>query len=72
MMPSKVIHDIRDMIDYMWSLSEDIYENKKTALAKGDEAVRNQIGRGKDIISILSVSSPVSLTAFVVDPDCLQ
>jgi hypothetical protein len=38
----------------MWSLAEKIYENKKKALAEGDEAVKNQIGRGKDIVSILS------------------
>ncbi|KAF5351589.1 hypothetical protein D9758_007260 [Tetrapyrgos nigripes] len=51
--PSKTLHQVRDMCDYMWALSEEIYQSKKKALAEGDEAVQNQIGRGKDIISIL-------------------
>ncbi|KAF5334841.1 hypothetical protein D9758_014295 [Tetrapyrgos nigripes] len=53
MMPSKLVHDMRDMVDYTWSLSVEIYEGKKKALAERDEVVKSQIGRGKDIISIL-------------------
>jgi hypothetical protein len=68
MIPSKLVHDSRDMIDYMWSLSEEIYEGKKKAFAEGDEAVRYQIGRGKDIISILSAFSLLSVSRrFLVD-----
>ena len=36
-----------------------IYEAKKAALARGDEAVTRQIGEGKDLMSILS--TPTSL-----------
>jgi hypothetical protein len=62
--PSKPLHTLRDMIDYMWVLSEEIYEGKKKALAEGDEVVKNQIGRGKDILSILSASVLLQLLAF--------
>ncbi|KAF5343004.1 hypothetical protein D9758_013695 [Tetrapyrgos nigripes] len=46
-------HQVRDMSDYMWNLSKEIYLDKKRALAEGDDAVAKQIGKGKDIISIL-------------------
>jgi len=52
--PLKNAHILRDMSDYMWALSKEIYEGKKKALEQGDEAVERQIGRGKDIMSILS------------------
>ncbi|KAK7466376.1 hypothetical protein VKT23_005100 [Stygiomarasmius scandens] len=51
--PVQSVHEVRDMADYMWALSEEIYESKKRALAEGDEAVMNQIGHGRDIMSIL-------------------
>jgi len=44
------------MSDYMWNLSKEIYEGKQRALAEGDEVVAKQVGKGKDILSILSVS----------------
>ena len=57
--PSKLLHTARDIIDIMDATSREIYEKKKVALAQGDEAVVNQIGRGKDIMSLLR-----SLSAF--------
>ncbi|KAG2007200.1 cytochrome p450 [Coprinopsis cinerea AmutBmut pab1-1] len=44
---------VRDIVDIITNTSVTIYEEKKKALAEGDEALQNQIGRGKDIISIL-------------------
>jgi hypothetical protein len=38
--------------------SVEIYEHKKLALQRGEEAVLQQIGRGKDIMSILRMCSP--------------
>ncbi|EEB92208.1 hypothetical protein MPER_09316, partial [Moniliophthora perniciosa FA553] len=38
---------------YMWDLSVEIYQEKKRALEKGDEAVAEQLTRGKDILSVL-------------------
>ncbi|KAJ4479999.1 cytochrome P450 [Lentinula aciculospora] len=51
--PWKTLHDVRDMVNYMHELSVEIYEEKKRALKEGDEAVVKQIGKGKDILSIL-------------------
>ncbi|KAF5353161.1 hypothetical protein D9758_008710 [Tetrapyrgos nigripes] len=53
MIPWKDGHHMRDMSDYSWEMSKQIYEHKKKALAEGDEAVAKQIGKGKDIMSIL-------------------
>ncbi|KAJ3717740.1 cytochrome P450 [Lentinula raphanica] len=53
MLPWNDVHHIRDMIDYMWEVSDGIYENKKRAFRMGDEVVAQQIGKGKDIISVL-------------------
>ncbi|TCD65651.1 cytochrome P450-dit2 [Steccherinum ochraceum] len=41
---------IVDKLNYM---STSVYEGKRTALAAGDAAVTEQVGRGKDIMSIL-------------------
>ncbi|KAJ7170583.1 cytochrome P450 [Mycena crocata] len=51
--PWKNLHDSRDMVDFMYATAVQIYNEKKTALDKGDEAVSAQIAQGKDIISIL-------------------
>ncbi|KAF5342991.1 hypothetical protein D9758_013699 [Tetrapyrgos nigripes] len=69
MIPWKVGHHLRDMSDYLWDTSKQIYEGKKKALAEGDEAVSRQIGMGKDIMSILIFGAVdeehVHLTAIV-------
>ncbi|KAF5343165.1 hypothetical protein D9758_017051 [Tetrapyrgos nigripes] len=46
-------HQIRDMSDYAWALSKQILEGKMRALEEGDEAVQRQVGKGKDVMSIL-------------------
>ncbi|KDR76351.1 hypothetical protein GALMADRAFT_67729, partial [Galerina marginata CBS 339.88] len=51
--PSKPMHQLRDIIDVIYNTLVEILESKKKALAEGDEAVTRQIGQGKDIISIL-------------------
>ncbi|KAK7040122.1 hypothetical protein VNI00_009927 [Paramarasmius palmivorus] len=53
--PWKDFQDGRDMSNFLWKLSTEIYEDKKRALEMGDEAVKKQIGGGNDILSILSV-----------------
>jgi hypothetical protein len=52
--PLPDLHKVRDMSDYMWELSKEILEGKRRALEEGDEAVQKQVGKGKDIMSILS------------------
>lgn len=54
LLPWKDVHHLRDMADYMYNLGAEIFDSKKLALEKGDEVVAQQIGRGKDLISILS------------------
>jgi cytochrome P450 len=51
--PWKTLHEVRDMVKYMHELSVEIYQEKKRALEEGDEAVQRQIGKGKDVLSIL-------------------
>lgn len=53
LLPWKNLHDVRDIVDVMYNTSVEIFESKKKALADGDEALARQIGRGKDIMSIL-------------------
>ncbi|KAL0957954.1 hypothetical protein HGRIS_000135 [Hohenbuehelia grisea] len=43
----------RDMIDLMYATSTKIYDDKQKAIREGDEAVANQLSRGKDIMGIL-------------------
>ncbi|KAH8119663.1 cytochrome P450 [Phellopilus nigrolimitatus] len=52
-MPFEKLQTMRQVVDVMEETSEEIYRKKKLALEKGDEAVLNQVGRGKDIMSIL-------------------
>jgi len=44
---------MRDIVDTLHNISVEIFEAKKEALEKGDEAVTQQISQGKDIMSIL-------------------
>ncbi|TFK75131.1 cytochrome P450 [Pluteus cervinus] len=52
--PSKTIRQMRDIVDLMHQTSLEIIQQKQKALKEGDEAVSQQIGHGKDIVSILS------------------
>ncbi|KAJ3775024.1 cytochrome P450 [Lentinula raphanica] len=51
--PWKSLHNVRDMVNYMYELSVQVYEEKKHAFEKGDETVLKQIGKGNDLLSIL-------------------
>ena len=47
------LREFRDLVDVIHNTSVEIFESKKKAIAEGDEAGANQIGAGKDIMSIL-------------------
>lgn len=47
------LRKLRDLVDIMTQTSIDIFEEKKTAMKQGDEALEKLAGHGKDIISIL-------------------
>ncbi|KAJ3969864.1 cytochrome P450 [Lentinula raphanica] len=51
--PWKNLHQMRDIADYMYQVATEIFDEKKRKLVAGDEAVKNQIGKGKDVISVL-------------------
>ncbi|KAF8968283.1 cytochrome P450 [Flammula alnicola] len=52
-LPWKDLHAVRNIVDVLYNTSVEIFESKKKALSEGDEALANQIGQGKDIMSIL-------------------
>ncbi|KAI0687587.1 cytochrome P450 [Earliella scabrosa] len=53
MIPHAGVRQMKNIIDVLHRRSVEIYEAKKRALEQGDEAVVQQIGEGKDIMSIL-------------------
>ena len=57
--PLADVQTVCRMVDVMYATSVGIVESKKTALSKGDAAVVEQVGRGKDVMSILRMSYAV-------------
>ncbi|KAJ3767707.1 cytochrome P450 [Lentinula raphanica] len=51
--PWKNLHQMRDIADYMYQVATEIFEEKERKLVAGDEAVKDRIGKGKDVISVL-------------------
>ena len=60
LLPFNATKTLARIVDIMDSTSKQIFQKKKDALAQGDEAVKNQIGKGKDIMSVLSELSKPS------------
>lgn len=57
MYPNPDVQNIKEVVDTMSAKSYEIFNQKKVALKRGDEAVLRQVGEGKDIMSILSTFS---------------
>ncbi|KAJ7155537.1 cytochrome P450 [Mycena crocata] len=55
--PLPDLHIARDLVDVMDDTSKRILAKKREAIAKGDIAVMEQIGQGKDIMSLLMRAS---------------
>ncbi|KAI0701721.1 cytochrome P450 [Earliella scabrosa] len=53
MLPSKDLRRMVEITDTLHERSVHIYNLKKDALEKGDEALKHQVGEGRDIMSIL-------------------
>ncbi|KAJ7098557.1 cytochrome P450 [Mycena belliarum] len=51
--PSKRLHRLRDIVEVMRKTNADILEKKNAAFARGDRKVLEQVGHGRDIISVL-------------------
>lgn len=60
LLPFENVQRLRGIVDVMSNMSIEILEAKKRALKEGDEAIARQIGKGKDIISILSMCFQLS------------
>ena len=54
LLPWKTLHEMRDIVDVLTNTSNEIFEEKKKALEKGDTTVTQQIDEGNDIMGILS------------------
>ncbi|RPD79156.1 cytochrome P450 [Lentinus tigrinus ALCF2SS1-7] len=52
-LPMNTAQELRKISDTMHERSVRIFKEKKAALEKGDEALKHQIGEGRDIMSIL-------------------
>ena len=66
LVPSEKVRRLRVAVDTMHNTAVEILESKRRALQEGDEAMTRQIGRGKDIISILSMNHAVSVHRFLI------
>ena len=53
--PNADLQKLKRIVDTMFNGATKIFELKKKALEAGDEATVQQIGEGKDIMSILSM-----------------
>jgi len=51
--PWSTLRVLRDSADKLHSISKEIFDTKLAAFEKGDDYVTNQIGQGKDILSVL-------------------
>ncbi|KAI5118019.1 hypothetical protein M0805_003456 [Coniferiporia weirii] len=53
LVPYEATRTLVALVDIMYNTSVDILRGKRRALQEGDEAVQKQIGKGKDIMSVL-------------------
>lgn len=53
LIPSKAVQQLKDIIWTIDARSHEIYNEKISALRAGGEAVKQQVGEGKDIMSVL-------------------
>ena len=51
--PYKPAQELKSIVDIMHERSVEIYRAKKMALEAGDDSVAQQVGEGRDIMSIL-------------------
>ncbi|KAH9857416.1 cytochrome P450 [Lenzites betulinus] len=53
LIPNKTVQKLRGIVDVMHERSVAIYEEKKRLLEHGDEAFKDKVGEGRDLMSIL-------------------
>ena len=57
MIPVNQVQHLKNIVDVMHKRSADIVTEKKAALQRGDEVLTQQVGEGKDVMSILHTCS---------------
>lgn len=55
--PNKNVQKLRRIVGTMHEKAVEIYEEKKRTIEQGDDALKNKVGEGKDLMSILRKSS---------------
>ncbi|EIW61094.1 cytochrome P450 [Trametes versicolor FP-101664 SS1] len=53
LIPNKNVQKLRHIVDTMHERAVGIYQEKKRMLEQGDEALKDKVGEGKDLMSIL-------------------
>jgi hypothetical protein len=53
LIPSRTLHELRDIVDVLQNTAVEIYEAKQKTLAEGDRETEMKVSEGKDIMSIL-------------------
>lgn len=62
--PSKDVQKVVDIVDIMHEQSVEVFAAKKEMLAKGEDAAIHQVGKGKDILSILRKFNGITISQF--------
>ena len=57
LMPHKELQRLLDISDTMFQRAQEIIDQRKNALRMGDEAIKAEVGEGKDIMSICRESA---------------
>lgn len=65
LVPDPNVQRMKSIVDIMQVRSQAIIEDKKIALKAGDEAVKQQVGEGKDIMSILRKIMSVPMRPYI-------
>ncbi len=65
--PYQPAQDLKSIVDIMHERCVEIYRSKKAALDAGDDSAAQQVGEGRDIMSILRESRSFSVVRIPAD-----
>ncbi|KAI0648564.1 cytochrome P450 [Trametes meyenii] len=60
LVPNKGVQKVRDIVNVLHERAVAIYEEKRRALERGDESLKDKVGEGKDLMSILMRANMVA------------
>lgn len=72
LVPNPNIKRAKNVSDILDSRSRSIYRSKKEALLNGDEELKQQVGKGKDIMSVLRTSLVRGTEVMILTVQCIQ